>query len=236
MRRRGPLIAICVGLAAIATGTFYFNRSHQLAPVTATSAQASAPPDAIAPELKHYIDRMASFDAAAYAKQAIRAHDYRHVVTLGESSYEDTPGIRCIANRNDTRYIAFVHGRHSQDEQLDKTIVAAARDFNAALTSAAEYPDKDVCFPITKKLRSPDAARIAAEPARRPRIVNLHTAVRAQDEIAAKRFIASGADINASDEWGQTPLLWAIRRANIFRQTNPIRPWTLPWVWSALTF
>lgn len=212
MRRWGAFIAVSIAGTALAAGAIYWNHSQKPDLPTVSSRDIKLEPD---PEIQRLIERLKAFDPTAYARAAIAKRNFRHVVALGESNHEQTPGIRCVAGRDKARYLGFVHGRLSESPQLDEAIVAAARQFNRALTSDPAYPDKDVCFPAPKILTRPETNRIAAEATRRPQIVDLHTAVRAQDLAAVTRYVAAGSGVNAVDSWSRTPLMWAAHRRNV---------------------
>lgn len=212
MRWKG--LAIAVGITALLGATFLAVRGLQLTspPIGTERQQARTPFEA---EVIDAIRKLKTFDAAAYARKAIERRDYRQVTVGGQFSSWATPGITCLTSRREERRLFFGDVGYAGKDELEAALVKAATAFNRALAADARYPDKDVCFSSDRRLPGPQATTQSAHPQRRPAVVNLHTAVRARNEMAVKRFIASGADVNASDEWSQTPLMWAARRTSI---------------------
>ncbi len=208
-------LIVVLGVAAAAAATIAVTHFRSSAPQRADTPSPSNTSEAIEPQIADLTRRAKSFNAEAYARAAIAAHDYRHVVLSDIWPDRGTPGIMCIASRAEARRRFFGDVGYPGYDELQSAIVKAADAFNRTLTSDPRYPDKDVCFPSEQRLAGPDATRIAAKAARRPAIVDLHTAVRAQDLAQVNGFIAKGADVNAIDEWHHTPLMWAVGRKNL---------------------
>lgn len=160
------------------------------------------------------IAAMRSFDAEAYVRAAIAKGDFRHVKVSDMWNGAKTPGIVCIASLADGRQVFFSDVISEGDDELRPLLTEAARRFNRALIADPAYPHKDVCFLADKQMNIAEAIEIARQPDRKPQIIDLHTAVRAQDDTAITKRLSTGANVNAEDAWRQTPLMWAARRKN----------------------
>ncbi len=211
MKRWGVLIAVCVAIAAVA---IYLNSTQSPEFLTVPRNGAAVERDDVPPEKRRLIERLKSFDAAAYARSAIAKGDFRHVRADKVWQSSNTPGIFCVADLVEPRTIFLSDSISSGDVELWEGQVRAAERFNPALVADPKYPDQDVCIVPVRPMTVTDAIETTRDQARRPNVVDLPTAVRAQDFDAVTRFIAAGADIDASDRWQSTPLMWAIRRKN----------------------
>lgn len=195
MKRWGALIAVGIVLA-LASGAAFMNWRNLNTP----SYQDS------------YRERLASFDPVAYAKAAIAKRDFRHVEFQTHWRGTSTPGIQCIATLSGTRFGFDIVTRG--DQKLQERLLAAMSKFNRTLVNDPAYPDKDICTAVDQPLGTPELAQLLDAPKLRPAATDLHSAVRAQDVAAVRKFIAGGADLNPIDRWGETPLIWSIKRRN----------------------
>ena len=160
------------------------------------------------------IARLKSFDAEKYAHDRAAAHDFRLVVVSGVWSEDEVPGLSCTDQPADQRNLFFSDVFYGpMDTKYRDELRKVATRFNRTLASDPAFPGKDICFQVAKPADTTELAILAlARP--RPEVVDLATAVRAQDIERIRKFIASGADLNADDDWKRTPLMWAARRRN----------------------
>lgn len=160
--------------------------------------------------------RLKRYDPHTHALNAVAARDFRHVVIGHGLGGTETPGIHCSASREHVRFMFFIDVIYGELEiKLRRELRVAAMKFNRSLISHPQYPDKDICF-VTDKEDPPQAEvdSVAQDPARRPPVVDLHTAIRAADTDKVREFVAAGADVDASDGWSTTPVIWSLQRGN----------------------
>ena len=164
-------------------------------------------------ETTELIARLNGFDAATYAKTAAASGDHRLVVSDQTLQGSHTLGLACVAESRSQRSLLF--GEHGLgNARLEKAFFQAAARFNRTMVATPRYPDRDICIPADTPIKSPDLSTRTAEQDLRPHVTGLSTAVRAQDVAATQRAISSGVNVDAPDEYGFTPLMWAIQRKN----------------------
>lgn len=162
------------------------------------------------------IEKLKLYDAEKHARESAAAGDVRVVIISQVHGFPSTPGITCTDWLDRPRRLFFRDVFYGENDARYRDDVAkAAERFNRALVGLPNYPDKDICFVTDRDLTTADEATLALQPERRPAVVDLHTAVRAVNLEAVRKFLANGADIKARDRWGRTPLEWAARRRSV---------------------
>ena len=206
MRLRQALVVLVALVGAAAVYLYAIQRTPKLA--------EQPPTGAVDARTQRDIDRLKTFDPERYAQAAAAANDFRHVHIGSVWRGGGTPGIACLGELHEPRRLFFGDVRYAGLDELENGLADAAKRFNTALLRMPNYPDKDVCILVDKGMSTSDVAEITRAADRKPMIVDLATAVRAQDLPAAQRFLTAGTDVNGVDRWQSTPLMWAIRRKN----------------------
>lgn len=201
------LVGLIATLALVVAAT-------QLQWVTSTSEifRGSGAKD---PRVEEWLGKMDVFDVEAYARAAIAAQDFRHVIIKHGGTNEHTPGIACLAQQGIPREVVFTHVIRNGEPEVRDLITQAAMRFNRLVVEHPSYPDKDICIATSDRpLDIIEAGSMAIVPSRRPKVIDLHTAVRAQELSEVQGLIAAGANVNGVDRWQHSPLMWAVRRKN----------------------
>lgn len=164
-------------------------------------------------ETTELIDRLNAFDARAYADEAIKVGDYRLVSSDFVLHGSHVPGLACVAESKNSRLLLF--GEHGLgNTTLEKALLEAASRFNRTIAASSGFPNPDVCIPADEAINRPDLAARTAAKELRPKVIDISTAVRAQNVTEVRDAIAANGDINAKDEFGFTALMWALQRKN----------------------
>ena len=185
-----------------------------------------------ASQAKKVLSRIqANADPHLDAKQAIARKDFRLLNMVGIGGAGRPSGITCFTpdSRAPSVLAGFFYG-DVIDEKAEK-FEQYAVVYNRLLVDSPVYPDADICRPADaaadKGLDRIMLLRMPARAVTRPP-QSLHEAARRGTPVDVQRFM--GADLDAVDGTGMTPLAWAVARNNSQAITILINAGADPWI------
>lgn len=169
-----------------------------------------------------------SLDPVAEANEAAAREEWRF---KGHFFFDDetVPGIECVvtvpaplvAEITDGPFrITFTINREENAKLAirNETILTYISQFNSTLLLHPNNPYRDICRPETNGEQQNLEAKALQSPQRgfrqnaAPSGPSLHASVRAGDLVQVQEQIAYGGDLEEYDDWGMTPILWAVAK------------------------